>query len=145
MASGLGKFSGGLGRDAMGYGRRLGAATKPKTPTTPTTPNQWTFQPNPLDQPPQVGGPLPPANPGGVGSLPNNNPWAVSPPILPWMMNPMAGGWGQYQPSPFNWQTYMGQGQSPYAIQQPVNPAQPQVGGPLPPYMSGWGQPPQQQ
>lgn len=71
-----------------GRGRRRNKP--PGTPATP--PSQWTFQPNPLDQPP-AGQPWV-TNPGNPGTGGGQNPWAFSPPIQPWMFNPTGGQWG---------------------------------------------------
>lgn len=91
-----------------GSANRPGAANPPSTPTAPS---QWTFQPNPLDQPPAG---QPPA-PGNAGQAQGQNPWAYSPPIQPWMFNPMGGGGGQ-------WGSWNNIGMPP------------QTGGGLPPY-----------
>lgn len=111
--------------DFTNKGAKKGA-NKPTTPTTPP-PSQWTFQPNPLDQPPTG---QPATAPGNTGSANGYNPWAVSPPIQPWMFNPAAGGWGNY--GGMNW---MPQGLSQLQPNQ-----QPQIGGPLPPYQPSRGQ-----
>lgn len=111
-----------------GLRRKPPAAAKPPgTPTTPTPPAQWTFQPNPLDQPSTPGG-QPTSAPGTSGPT---NPWAVSPPIQPWMFNPTMGGWANV--GGMNW--------LPPGMQQP-NGGQPTTGGPLPPYNPSQPQPP---
>jgi hypothetical protein len=110
-------------RQLGGVNNSRNPASKP--PTTPAAkPPPWSFQPNPLDQP-TTGGPLPPANTAPGGATPGQgtpgygqSPWAMNPPVYPWMMNPMGGGWGQSGSLP-----WMQPGGMP-----------PQLGGQLPPY-----------
>lgn len=112
--------------DAMsGKGRGLGRKKPPGTPANPqkpaTPPSQWTFQPNPLDQPPGTGsqpGTVSPGNPGAGGG---QNPWAFSPPIQPWMFNPTGGG---------GWQDPGFSGNFPPNFFANARP--PQIGGPGP-------------
>lgn len=119
-------------RRQMMNGPRAGrpGALKPLGTSAAPPPSQWTFQPNPRDQAPAG---QPSVAPGNAGQAQGQNPWAFSPPIQPWMFNPMGGGWGQW-----------GGWQDPGFSQQPpgmppqtgggLPPYQPQTGGQLPPY-----------
>lgn len=111
-------------RGGSGAGRP-GAVKPPGTTTTPKPPAQWTFQPNPLDQPP-TGAQPPAGQPPAPGNAVGQNPWAFSPPIQPWMFNPMGGGWGQ-------WGGWNNIGMPPQTGGG-LPPYNPQTGGQLPPY-----------